>query len=90
MTREGADASAASPRHYTPLGRLILRIAGQYARRVQQRLNTTGHMFEKRCHAVLVDADEYLLELLRFIHVELMARPQQHVRAGHLHRQSVR
>jgi REP element-mobilizing transposase RayT len=46
-----------------PLGRLMLHIAGRYARRVQARLRTTGHLFEKRYYPVLVEADEYLLEL---------------------------
>lgn len=52
-----------------PLGRLILRIAGQYARETQLRLQTTGHLFEKRYYPVLVDADQYLLELLRYLHL---------------------
>lgn len=53
----------------TPLGRVILRIASAYARTVQARLATTGHLFERRYHAVLVDADNYLLTLLRYIHL---------------------
>jgi putative transposase len=53
----------------TPLGRIMLRIAGRYARTIQSALHTTGHLFEKRYHPVLVDADEYLLELLRYIHL---------------------
>jgi putative transposase len=52
-----------------PLGRLMLRIAGRYARSIQKHLRTTGHLFEKRYHPILVDADEYLLELLRYIHL---------------------
>lgn len=52
-----------------PLGRVILRIASAYARIVQLRLETTGHLFERRYHAVLVDADSYLLTLLRYIHL---------------------
>ena len=52
-----------------PLGRLMLRIAGRYARTIQAGLRTTGHLFEKRYYPVLVDADEYLLELLRYIHL---------------------
>ena len=52
-----------------PLGRLILRIASQYARAVQTRLDTTGHLFERRYHAVLVDADAYLMTLIRYIHL---------------------
>lgn len=53
----------------TPLGRLMLHIAGRYARSVQAHLHTTGHLFEKRYYPVLVDADEYLLQLLRYIHL---------------------
>lgn len=53
-----------------PLGRLMLRIAGRYSRTIQRHhLHTTGHLFEKRYHPVIVDADEYLLELLRYIHL---------------------
>ena len=52
-----------------PLGRIILRIASPYARAVQAELSTTGHLFERRYHAVLVDADEYLLGLLRYMHM---------------------
>jgi REP element-mobilizing transposase RayT len=52
-----------------PLGKLLMRIASRYARKHQQQLNTTGHLFERRYHAVLVDADAYLLTLLRYIHL---------------------
>jgi hypothetical protein len=52
-----------------PLGRLMLRVAGQYARITQARLLTNGHLFEKRYHPVLVDTDVYLLELVRYIHL---------------------
>jgi putative transposase len=52
-----------------PLGKLMLRIAGRFARTVQRHLHTTGHLFEKRYHPILVDADRYLLELLRYIHL---------------------
>lgn len=52
-----------------PLGRLILLIASQYARKVQARLATTGHLFERRYNAVLVDSDSYLLTVLRYIHM---------------------
>ncbi len=47
----------------------MLRVASQYARTVQKRLRTSGHLFERRYHAALVDADEYLFELLRYIHL---------------------
>lgn len=71
-----------------PLGRLILRIAGRYARMVQARLGTTGHLFEKRYHAVLVDADAHLLELLRYVHLNpvrahLVAHPSDYPWSSH-------
>ena len=52
-----------------PLGKLVMRIASRYARKHQQDLKTTGHLFERRYHAVLVDADAYLLTLIRYIHL---------------------
>ena len=52
-----------------PLGKLIMRVAGQYARQTQARLQTTGHLFEKRYYPVLVDVDRYFLTLLRYIHL---------------------
>jgi REP element-mobilizing transposase RayT len=53
----------------TPLGRIILRTASAYARKVQFHLGTTGHLFERRFHAILVDADAYLLTVLCYIHL---------------------
>lgn len=52
-----------------PLGRVIHRIASRYARKVQARLRTTGHLFERRYHGVLVDSDRYLLAVVRYIHL---------------------
>jgi len=72
----------------TPLSRIMLLIAGRYARAVQSRLQTTGHLFEKRYHALLVDADEYLLTLLRYIHLNpvranLAASPDDYPWSSH-------
>jgi putative transposase len=53
----------------TPLGGLVMRVAGQYARITQSRLQTTGHLFEKRYYPVLVDVDQYFVTLLRYIHL---------------------
>jgi REP element-mobilizing transposase RayT len=52
-----------------PLAHLIRRIASGYARAYQANQDTTGHLFENRYHAVLVDSDAYLLELIRYIHL---------------------
>lgn len=72
----------------TPLGPLMQRVAGRYARRVQQRVPTTGHLFERRYRAVLVDADAHLLRLTRYIHLNpvragLVADPADYPWSGH-------
>ncbi|HSN70674.1 MAG TPA: transposase [Steroidobacteraceae bacterium] len=51
------------------LGNVMRRITSRYARAVQARVPTTGHLFERRYHSLLVDSDAYLLELLRYIHL---------------------
>lgn len=72
----------------TPLGPLVQRVAGRYARRLQRRLPTTGHLFDGRYRAVLVDADEQLLRLTRYIHLNplragLVADPADYPWSGH-------
>jgi len=52
-----------------PLARPMRQIAAEFARAMQLKLDTTGHFFERRYHATLVDTDAYLLELLRYIHL---------------------
>ena len=72
----------------TPLGPIVRRIAGVYARRIQRRLPTTGHLFERRYRSVLVDADAHLLRLVRYIHLNplragLVADPAEYPWSGH-------
>ncbi len=52
-----------------PLGRLMQRIGTRFARAIQRQIPTNGHLFQNRYHALLVDADAYFLELLRYIHL---------------------
>lgn len=52
-----------------PLANPMRQIASEYARAMQVKLDTTGHFFERRYHAMLVDADSYLMELLRYVHL---------------------
>jgi putative transposase len=52
-----------------PLARAMMRIAGSFARHMQKHQHTSGHFFERRYRAILVDADEYMLELVRYIHL---------------------
>ena len=55
-----------------PLGAAMMRIASRYARATQKHRPTTGHLFERRYKAILLDEDSYLLELIRYIHLNLM------------------
>lgn len=52
-----------------PLGAVVRIVASRYARIRQRTLATTGHLFERRYRARLVDADRYLLALVRYIHL---------------------
>jgi REP-associated tyrosine transposase len=52
-----------------PLANFMRRVASGYARAFQASRLTTGHLFEKRYHAILVEEDAYLLELVRYIHM---------------------
>ena len=51
-----------------PLGAVMGIVASRYARAKQRVLATTGHLFERRYRARLIDADRYLLALVRYIH----------------------
>jgi putative transposase len=71
-----------------PLGRAMMRIASRFAREMQKQQPTTGHFFERRYRAILVDADSYLLELIRYIHLNavranIVADPAEYRWSGH-------
>jgi REP element-mobilizing transposase RayT len=52
-----------------PLGAFMQRIGTRYSRAVQARIPTTGHLFQNRYHALLVDVDRYFVALLRYVHL---------------------
>jgi putative transposase len=51
-----------------PLARPMRKIAAEFARAMQSNLDTTGHFFERRYHATLIEATDYLFTVLRYIH----------------------
>jgi len=53
----------------TPLGRIIQNLASRYAKSFNIRRRKSGHLFQGRYRAILVDADRYLLALVRYIHL---------------------
>jgi putative transposase len=56
-----------------PLGHVMRQIASKYAKAFQRRLDTSGHLFERRYFARLVSADSYLMAVLRYIHLNPVA-----------------
>jgi putative transposase len=52
-----------------PLGDLMQIIGSRYARYLQRRCGTTGHLFERRYHDVLVNRQEQLLHVVRYVHL---------------------
>lgn len=51
-----------------PLSRIVHNLCFRYARWFNQRYGRSGHHFERRYRALLVESDSYLLELVRYIH----------------------
>jgi REP element-mobilizing transposase RayT len=62
-----------------PLSRIMQNIALRYTQWFNWRHKKTGHVFQGRYKAVMVDADEYLLELAAYIHLNpVRARMADH------------
>lgn len=52
-----------------PLSRIMQSLVGRYTRWVNWRKGRVGHLFQGRYKAVMVDANAYLAELVRYIHL---------------------
>ncbi len=52
-----------------PVGRLMQRLSSQYARRVHRKQGESGHLFQQRYQALLIDPEVYLLKLIRHLHL---------------------
>jgi REP element-mobilizing transposase RayT len=53
----------------TPLSRIVQGIQFTYTQYYNRRHRTVGHLFQGRYKAILCDRDAYLLELVRYIHL---------------------
>ncbi len=51
-----------------PLSKIIQNLSFRYTRYINTVLTRTGHLFQGRYKAILVDADSCLLQLVRYIH----------------------
>lgn len=71
-----------------PLSRIMQNVGFRYTRWINWRQNRSGHLFQGRYKAVLVDADAYLLELTRYIHLNpvragIVKEPEDYAWSGH-------
>ncbi len=84
------------PNHYhllieTPLGNLsraMRHINGVYTQRYNRRWKRDGHLLRGRYKAILVEDDAYLVELMRYIHLNpvmggIVKTPEDHLWTSH-------
>lgn len=71
-----------------PLSKIIQNLSFRYTRWINQRKKRAGHLFQGRYKAILIDTDNYLIELIRYIHLNpvrsgLVTSPADYSRSGH-------
>ena len=71
-----------------PLSRILQNLSFRYTRWVNWRQKRSGHLFQGRYNAVLIDADTYFQELIRYIHLNpvragVVKDPEDYVWSGH-------
>jgi putative transposase len=52
-----------------PLSRIMQNVSLRYTKWINYTRSRTGHVFQGRYKAILVDADAYLVELVRYVHL---------------------
>ena len=74
--------------HRFPTARILQSLLTGYARRFNKIHHQRGHLFEGRYKAIVCDRDNYLLELVRYIHLNrvrasLVKQPGKWPWSGH-------
>jgi len=70
------------------LSKIMQNVSFRYTRYINKRKKRTGHLFQGRYKALLIDADSYLLELVRYIHLNpvragIVSKPDEYPWSGH-------
>ena len=73
---------------HDPLSNIIQRILTSYVLRFNKIYKRQGHLFQARYHTIICDRDSYLLELVRYIHLNpvragLVKNPSDWKWSGH-------
>jgi REP element-mobilizing transposase RayT len=71
-----------------PLSRIMQNISLRFTKWINYSQSRTGHLFQGRYKALLIDADAYLLELVRYIHLNpvragIVAAAEEYPWSGH-------
>jgi REP element-mobilizing transposase RayT len=71
-----------------PLSRIMQHLCFRYTQWVNSRQKKVGHLFQGRYKALIVDADEYLAALVRYIHLnpvraKIVQCPEEYQWSGH-------
>jgi REP element-mobilizing transposase RayT len=72
-----------------PLGKVMQSLLFRYTRYFNKRYGKVGHLFQGRYKAILCDKDAYLLELIRYIHLnpiraKVLTDPEKYLWTSHL------
>jgi putative transposase len=71
-----------------PLSRIMQNIGFRFTRWINWRRGSSGHLFQGRFKAILIEADSYLVELCRYIHLNpvragMVQSPEDYRWSGH-------
>ncbi len=71
-----------------PLSRIMQSLSQRYTVWMNRRQGRTGHLFQGRYKAILLDADAYLLELVRYVHLNparagIVKGPEEYAWSSH-------
>ncbi|MGD8940653.1 MAG: transposase [Gammaproteobacteria bacterium] len=71
-----------------PLAKIMQNLSFRYTRWVNRKQKRIGHLFQGRYKAILVERDSYLLELVRYIHLnpvraKMVRQPSAYPWSGH-------
>lgn len=72
----------------TPLSKIIQNLSFRYTRWINKKEKRFGHLFQGRYKAILVEADQYLTVLVRYVHLNpvrsgLVRYPDEYPWSGH-------
>ena len=72
-----------------PLSKVVQVLQFRYTRYFNRRYTKVGHLFQGRYKAILCDKEAYLLELIRYIHLNpvragMVGDPEEYAWTGHL------